>query len=331
MKFSMPRLLQLFLIAVCLIVLIVPAIMIFQTLYQPMLTVNQQPVVFTVDKAMSGASFIGSLSKRQLITSPRWLLCALRIQRLSHQLKAGSYQIYPGESFEHFLLRVVAGDVLTLQFQIIDGTTAKEVGEHLSHARFLSYRAEDWNIVTRDFGSTEGALLADTYQYNAGSTADSVLMLAHLSLSHFLREVWASRKADLPYHTSYELLIAASIIEKETAIPEEQNLISGVIVNRLNNHMPLQMDPTVIYALGTDYTGHLTHEDLHIDSPFNTYRYRGLPPTPIAMVGKAALLAAAHPTSTNYLYFVARGDGRHEFSVHYIEQQRAVKLYQKKK
>lgn len=331
MKFSMPRLWQLLLMAVCLFVLVLPALMIYQTLYQPMLPVNQQPVMFTVDRAMSGASFVQTLSERQLITSPRWLLSALRIQRLSHQLKAGIYQIYPGESFEHFLLRVVAGDVMTLQFQIIDGTTAKDVSENLAHASFLVYRAEDWHTVTSDFGSAEGALLADTYQYNAGSKADSVLILAHLNLNRFLHEVWDMRKADLPYRTPYELLTAASIIEKETALPEERSLISGVIVNRLNNHMPLQMDPTVIYALGTHYTGHLSHEDLHIDSPFNTYRYRGLPPTPIAMVGKAALLAAAHPTSTNYLYFVARGDGRHEFSVNYIEQQRAVKLYQKKK
>ena len=126
------------------------------------------------------------------------------------------------------------------------------------------------------------------------------------------------------------MLIAASIIEKETAVPQERKLISGVVINRLNKHMPLQMDPTVIYAMGDTYKGSLTHEDLSINSPYNTYQNRGLPPTPIAMVGKEAIDAAAHPQLSNYLYFMARGDGTHQFSQTYEEQKQAINQYKGK-
>ena len=134
----------------------------------------------------------------------------------------------------------------------------------------------------------------------------------------------------LPYQTAYEMLIAASIIEKETAIPKERRLIAGIIINRLRKHMPLQMDPTVIYALGSQYHGTLRREDLQIDSPFNSYLHRGLPPTPIAMVDKDAIDAAAHPEPTDYLYFVATGNGSHHFSVNYEEQKQAIQYYLRK-
>ena len=199
------------------------------------------------------------------------------------------------------------------------------------------YQDSDWQTirhperVTLPLPSSEGLLLADTYQYNACSQARDVLNRAHSNLQHYLEASWQQRAANLPYKTPYDLLIAASIIEKETANSNEKRLISSVIVNRLRKFMPLQMDPTVIYGLGTAYTGKLTHNDLQIDSPYNTYRYRGLPPTPIAMVGKDAIDAAAHPASTNFLYFVARGDGTHYFSTSYNEQKSAIARYIKGK
>ena len=154
-----------------------------------------------------------------------------------------------------------------------------------------------------------------------------MLLSAHRHLQNVLNDAWQHRASSLPYQTPYELLIVASILEKETAIARERRLISGVIINRLQKHMLLQMDPTVIYAKGADAEGRLMHDDLRLDSPYNTYRYHGLPPTPIAMVGKDAIDAAAHPLSSNYLYFVAMGDGHHYFSETYDEQKAAVARY----
>ena len=135
----------------------------------------------------------------------------------------------------------------------------------------------------------------------------------------------------MPYTTPYQLLVVASILEKEAASPEEKRLISGVIVNRLKKKMRLQMDPTVIYGEDKCYARRQPHDDLGTVSPYNTYRHHGLPPTPIAMVGKDALSAAAHPTMTNYLYFVARGDGMHDFSETYEEQRRAIARVKERK
>jgi UPF0755 protein len=201
------------------------------------------------------------------------------------------------------------------------------VSDNLRQAPYLAYSQTDWSKIKGNYLSAEGLLLADTYHYDAGSMSNKILELANKNLNNYLNNSWLQRSKDLPYKSSYELLIVASIIEKESSIPAERRLISGVIINRLQKSMPLQMDPTVIYALGINYKGKLTKENLHIDSPYNTYLNRGLPPTPISMVGKDAIDAAAHPTFSNYLYFVARGDGSHDFSVNYEEQLQAVSRY----
>ena len=197
-------------------------------------------------------------------------------------------------------------------------------------ATHLEYHPEDWSSIQDHHINAEGLLLADTYQYNAGSTSKTLLKQAHHNLIQYLDGVWKSRDPNLPYKTPYELLTAASIIEKETALASERQLISGVVVNRLKKGMPLQMDPTVIYSLQEKYTGKLSHNDLQVDSPYNSYKHRGLPPGPIAMVGKDSINAAAHPQWSNYLYFVARGDGGHHFSETYVQQINAINKYQHK-
>lgn len=310
------------------IVLSILGTRLYQLLYQPMLFAKSESIIFTVDKAMSASSFVRVLKTKRLIQSERLFLALIRLQGLSHQLKAGVYQIRDGESAQQFLNRVADGDVLKQSFSIIEGTTKAQIAANLERAPYLKYQATDWQVVG-NLSSAEGLLLADTYYYNAGSLSKNVLELAHTNLEQYLEYSWQHRTPGLPYKTSYEMLIAASILEKEAAKPLEKRLISGVIVNRLHKNMPLQMDPTVIYALGSTYTGKLTKDDLHIDSPYNSYRYRGLPPTPIAMVGKDAIDAAAHPELTDYLYFVAVGDGSHHFSVTYEQQMQAVARYRK--
>ena len=315
----------LMMIVVCLSIL---GVHVYRRYYQPMMLGDDNTGIISLDKSMSATAFAHALKSRHMIQSERLFLALIQTEKLSHRLKAGIYQIKPGETCSQFLLRVVAGDVMVESFQIIEGTTLHQVSEHLAHAPYLIYNEADWLALTpKQALSAEGLLLADTYRYNAGSNSKELLTVAHAHLQKYLDASWHDRALGLPYKTPYELLIAASIIEKETAVSTEKRLISGVILNRLNQHMPLQMDPTVIYALGTSYHGKLTHEDMHIDSPFNTYRYRGLPPTPIAMVGKDAIDAAAHPEKTDYLYFVARGDGTHQFSVTYDQQKEAIARY----
>ena len=328
-----------FLIVCCLLFFLLSSIFgfdLYRLLYQPMLVEKNKSDIVRVDRSMSATSFAHTLKTKKLIQSDQLFITLIRIQGFTERLKAGIYRIREGESAQQFLYRVVAGDVLIESFSIIEGTTQRQVSEHLSQAEFLNYRDNDWiniekpgqNSLSSELPiSAEGLLLADTYHYDAGSTGKDLLIQAHAKLKEYLDSSWLQRSPGLPYKTLYELLIVASILEKEAANPDEKRLISGVIVNRLNKKMPLQMDPTVIYALGSQYKGKLSREDLQVDSPYNSYRYRGLPPTPIAMVGKDAIDAAAHPKSTSFLYFVARGDGGHQFSVTYDQQRQAIARY----
>jgi UPF0755 protein len=302
----------------------------YRYLATPLIPQQGSALIISLDRTASASQFVYILQQKNLIRSTKPLLLMIRLTGLSSQLKAGVYQIKPGETAMQLLGRVVSGAVLTKNFTIIAGTTQQKVGQDLMKAAYLNYSPEDWRLIQDKYPNAEGLLLADTYQYPGGSDSKSVLDQAHRNLVNYLTLSWTNRELNLPYKNSYELLIAASIIEKETAIPQERKLISGVMINRLNKKMPLQMDPTVIYGLGDAYTGKLSHADLQVDSPYNSYHYRGLPPTPIAMVGKEALDAAAHPQRSNYLYFVAKGDGMHQFSETYQQQIQAIKQYQRK-
>jgi UPF0755 protein len=297
---------------------------------KPLIPPQGQPVIITLDRTTSASQLVQILKDKQLISANSPLLMMIRYRGLSSKLKAGVYQIKPGESAMQLITRIVNGDVLTQNFTIIAGTTQQKISQDLAKAAYLSYRPTDWDYIKNHYPNAEGLLLADTYQYRGGSESKSLLEYAHRNLINYLNISWANKAPNLPYKNSYELLIAASIIEKETAVHQERKLISGVMVNRLNKKMPLQMDPTVIYGLGPAYTGKLSHNDMLINSPYNTYRNRGLPPTPIAMVGKEALDAAAHPQLSNYLYFVAKGDGTHQFSETYQQQKQAIIQYQRK-
>lgn len=288
------------------------------------------PIIVSLDRAASAYQFVQQLKDKKLIHSTKLLLLIIRFEGLAHQLKAGVYQIKPGESALDLFHKVAAGDVLTQNFKIIEGTTQQKVAQDLIDASYLEYHPDDWLLIKNGYHNAEGLLLADTYQYHGGSSSKTLLDQAHRNLMTHLNMSWANRATNLPYRNEYELLIAASIIEKETAIAQERKLIAGVMVNRLKKHMPLQMDPTVIYGLGSKYKGKLSHNDLLINSPYNSYLHSGLPPTPIAMVGKEAIDAAAHPQLSNYLYFVAKGDGSHQFSETYEQQRQAINRYQRK-
>ena len=174
----------------------------------------------------------------------------------------------------------------------------------------------------------EGRFFPDTYHFPIGMTDIEFLRRAYVKMARVLEEEWQQREAGLPYKTSDEALIMASILEKETAVAEERAAIAGVFVRRLQKGMKLQTDPTVIYAMGDDYHGNIRRKDLKIDSPYNTYFYVGLPPTPISLPGVEAIHAALHPEDGETLYFVAKGDGSHYFSKTLKEHNRAVARYQ---
>ena len=302
----------------------------YQLFYRPMSTAQTQPIIITIDKSTPAYAFVRMLKAKNFIKSERLLLHYIRMRGLAQQLKAGVYRLKEGESVAHFLHRVAIGDVIIESFRIIDGTTQAQISTSLEQAPYLTYHSLDWQAIAASHPNAEGLLLADTYYYNAGSQSKELLEHANKNLLQYLENSWQHRSSELPYKTSYELLTAASIIEKEAANAREKRLISGVIINRLRKNMMIQMDPTVIYALGERYKGKLSHNDLQVDSPYNTYRYKGLPPTPITMVGKDAIDAAAHPEVTAYLYFVATGDGGHYFSENYEQQKKAISRYLKK-
>lgn len=292
--------------------------------YQPIRTTER---VFVVAPHVSAKTLVYEWSLKHWVSSPRLLLWIIRLRHASLQLKAGTYRIDESLSVMTLLQQITKGKVLTETFRITEGATIWQVVHQLQQAPYLVYQEADWEGLQQNHLSAEGALLADTYVYDAGSSAKTLLQRAHLQLQHDLDLIWQQREPTLPYHSAYELLIVASILEKESALPAERRLISGIIINRLNKRMPLQMDPTVLYALGPFHKQALTHRDLSFSSPYNSYLHRGLPPTPIAMVGHDALEAAAHPTLSNYLYFVAKGDGTHQFSTTYEAQRRAIDTF----
>lgn len=296
---------------------------------RPILPQQNTSMVIHVGKTSSATSLAHRMYARGWVPSTRLWIIWMRLQGVSSQLKAGIYQLQPHETAQHLLKRIVAGDVLHKFFLIKPGMTQQQVIRALKTAPFLVYSEVDWDCLnTQNYPSLhEGLLLADTYRYDAGSHAQDVICPAYQQLNRVLQRAWAARTPVVPYHSPYELLIAASIIEKESAIASERRLISGVIVNRLRKRMPLQMDPTVIYALGDAYQGSLNHAQMMINSPYNTYVNYGLPPTPIAMPSRDAIEAARDPDRHHYLYFVAKGDGSHEFSENYVDHRQAIQRY----
>lgn len=314
-----------------LVIIAFPAYNLYQIYYVPMLnSAPDKAQVITVEKNSTAKQFTQLLKANHLISNAQIFWYWMRYQGLTNQLKAGIYDLRAGETANDLLHRVIQGKVMVLSFKIIEGTTLNQVIANLDKAPYLTNTRVDWTGIQNSYPNAEGLLLADTYYYNAGTDARFITQLAHQNLHHYLSQAWKTRDIGLPYGSPYDMLIAASILEKETSRANERKLIAGVIANRLDRRMPLQMDPTVIYALGANFQGKLSHENMSVDSPYNTYRYRGLPPTPIAMVGKEAIDAAAHPEPSDYLYFVAKGDGSHVFSKTYEEQRQAIFEYQKK-
>ena len=256
--------------------------------------------------------------------------------RLSGQarlIKAGSYEITPGTTPRSLLSMLVRGDQTLKSVTLVEGWTFTQVRAALQKAELLAPDSVGLSLemIMKKLGKPgihpEGRFFPDTYTYAKGSSDLSVLKRAAKAMDKRLDAAWALRAADTPLKSAVDALTLASIVEKETGKPSDRAQIAGVFTNRLRINMRLQTDPTVIYGLGDKFDGNLRKRDLLADTPYNTYTRGGLPPTPIAMPGKAALLAAVQPQPTSALYFVAKGDGTSQFSASLEEHNAAVNKY----
>ena len=270
------------------------------------------------------------------VQAPSWALYHwFRWSGESKKIRAGSYEIERGVTPRGLLQKMVRGDQTMATLRLIEGWTFRQVRAELGNAPGLQSTISGLSDeqVMAALGMpdrpAEGQFFPDTYAYNKGAKDLTVLRRAQRAMQQRVADAWATRSPDLPLGSESDLLILASIVEKETGAESDRGHVAAVFLNRLRIGMRLQTDPTVIYGLGAAFDGNLRKRDLQTDTPFNTYTRAGLPPTPIAMPSKAALMASVRPAPTKALYFVARGDGTSVFSETLADHNRAVDKYQR--
>ena len=292
------------------------------------------PYTFDVKAGATLRSVARELAAASILPA-EWPLVALaRVAGRDRSIKAGNYEIAGGITLPQLLDRLTQGEVTLVAMTIVEGTTFAELKSALATNPDVTKtvldlpNAELMRRIGAPDVSPEGWFFPDTYFFAAGVTDLALLARAHRLMRARLDAAWASRSPDLPLKDPYDALILASIIEKETGRAADRPLIGSVFANRLRLGMRLQTDPTVIYGMGAAFDGNLRKRDLEADTPYNTYVRAGLPPTPIAMPGEAALAAATSPPRTDYLYFVARGDGTSQFSPNLADHNRAVAKFQ---
>jgi UPF0755 protein len=281
-------------------------------------------------------SIANQLVAQQVIPSAFPFIILGRLLGKEPYLQAGDYTLNKNINPYQLLLSLNHGKAMQGSITFIEGKTFKQMREKLAKNDAVKTTIQDLSnaevmrVVGNGEKHAEGLFFPDTFYFDRG-TADIVLLKrSYEKMQSKLTAAWATRAPNLPYKNSYEALIMASIIEKETGKSSERPMIAGVFLNRLRIGMRLQTDPTVIYGIGDKYDGNIRRKDLMTDTPYNTYTRDGLPPTPIAMPGLASIEAAVHPEKTKALYFVGKGDGSHEFSNSLVEHNRAVAKYQLK-
>ena len=268
-------------------------------------------------------------------TEPLLLYAWFRFSGQAQRIRAGSYEIGTGATPRELLDKMVRGEEMLETLRLIEGWNFRQMRAELAKSpalRPVTAQMSDEQVMAAIGAqgvSPEGRFFPDTYAYSRGVSDITVLKRAHQAMQRKLEAAWAERDPNTPLRSMDDALILASIVEKETGVATDRARVAGVFVNRLRLGMPLQTDPSVIYGLGESFDGNLRKRHLQADSPFNTYTRPGLPPTPIAMPGKASLVAAVKPAPTKALYFVSRGDGSSEFSETLAEHNRAVNKYQR--
>ncbi|HJP97063.1 MAG TPA: endolytic transglycosylase MltG [Rhodanobacteraceae bacterium] len=287
-----------------------------------------------VGKGEGFHDIVRQLHEQQLTSaSPLlWRVLATRLG-VANRLHAGEYELAPGMTPTVLLENMAAGHVVHRRVTLVDGWTFAQVRQALGNAPKLKHELDglDDAAVMARLGpggtSPEGEFMPDTYDYVFGMSDLDILKRAHDAMRNYLAHQWAGRDTSVPLQDPYQALILASLVEKETAVASERPEIAGVFERRLRIGMKLETDPSVIFGMGKAYTGKIHKTDLEANTPYNTYTRAGLPPTPIALPSRAAIHAVLHPAAGDALYFVARGDGTHQFSATLAEHNAAVRKY----
>jgi UPF0755 protein len=289
--------------------------------------------VFVIQPGQGFRQIVAEMATRGWVRHP-WLVEAhARYHELSGRLQAGEYRVAADMSVANLLDNMARGLVIRHRITIPEGWTAQQFLETVQAHPALRAMPEPVDLeqvmamLGRPDMHPEGWFLPDTYVFGRGAPAEQIIRMAHEAMDRILTRAWEDRVEGHPLESPYELLILASIVEKETGQAGERDLVAGVFVNRLRRGMRLQTDPTLLYPLGPGVT-RLTRAELQRDHPYNTYTRDGLPPTPIALPGQASIRAAASPAETDALFFVSRKDGTHAFSRTYAEHRAAVIKYQ---
>jgi UPF0755 protein len=288
-------------------------------------------------KPQSGlASISDQLREQGVATHSLFFQLSARALLVGSKLKPGTYLLPTRASLATILFQIARGDRVKESIAIIPGMTIWQLRALIDSHPALIHQTKGFSAkellqnLNLNYPGLEGAFLPDTYVFDPDDSDLDIYRRASQAMQKQLSQVWLQKEQGSPLKTSYELLILASIVEKETGRSSDRALVSAVFTNRLNKGMLLQTDPTVIYGLGPKFDGNLRKADLRKDSPYNSYMRKGLPPTPIAMPSKESILAAAHPASSNALFFVAKGDGSSHFSQSLSEHEAAVDQYQRK-
>jgi UPF0755 protein len=282
-------------------------------------------------------SIANQLVAQGVLKEPWRFILLARLLHKEQYLQAGSYTLNKNISPYQLLLSLNHGKTTQGSITFIEGRTFEQMRQKLAVNDAVKQsigglsEAEILKLIGSKYSVAEGLFFPDTFYFDRNTVDIELLKISYNAMQSKLEKAWQGREQNLPYKNSYQALIMASIIEKETGKASERPMIAGVFVNRLRLGMRLQTDPTVIYGMGLRFDGNIRKKDLSIDTPYNTYTRSGLPPTPIAMPGLAAIEAALHPAKTKALYFVGKGDGSHEFSSNLVEHNRAVVKYQLKK
>lgn len=304
-----------------------------RALLRPLHT-GEEPVHYEVEPGASLRQVAHDLSERGLLEEPLYLVFHARWTGAADRIQAGEYAIPPRTNAVQFLERLVSGKVVQHSLTIVEGWSFQEVMQAVRQSPHLAHTLEglDAEAIMERIGAPgvhpEGQFYPDTYHFPRRTTDVAFLKRAYEVMQERLQAEWEGRAEGLPLDTPYDALILASIVEKETAVPDERAQIAGVFVRRLERGMRLETDPTVIYGMGENFDGNLRRRDLRAHTPYNTYVHKGLPPTPIAMPSGESIHAALNPAPGDELYFVATGDGSHYFSATYEEHRRAVARYQ---
>ena len=298
-----------------------------QRFLQTPLDIEEFGLLLNVEPGASIRSVVAFLQD-QGVTCLNWHWRVLA-RRQQETIKTGEYRLGSNMKPSDLLALLVSGKVVDYRFTIIEGWTVKQLLTEIGKDPVLRHTLDSQSDIqgTAGFpaGNSEGWFLPETYAFIRGDSDLQVLQRAHTAMQSALEQVWSGRDTGLPYETAKELLIMASIIEKETSLASERATIAGVFVRRLQKHWRLETDPTVIYGMGDSYDGDIRRADMRRNTPYNTYTRHGLPPTPIALPGLAALQAAAHPQPGDAMFFVANGQGGHTFSSTLEAHNKAVK------